>query len=692
LLFKYILALCIIFSSCFCQTVPFYVKAEKLIGTFNRYHLSPITLNEKTSSEIVDIFVAELDNKAFFIKERDQKNLKQNSGEFLNQISAQTNGYYEIATAIYLQSLKTTDSILTLISKKPLDFNENDTAYLLPYADRKVFYSPSIKYHLKRIERYVKLKCYEKVVSTDNYDKLTETEFNARAQGFSKAICVNFQKQVGEEMAITNSYVESTLLNSIALRHDPHSNYFTEKQNQQFKNQLSTEIESFGFYVNENDEGIIIIDYIEPGGSAWMCNEINEGDVFISIKIGRETINGEELNAFEIQTKLNDTKEKEIILTVKKRNGSFKTIKLIKQKTASLDNSVKGYLLSDAHSKIGYICLPSFYTDMEQHNLPGCANDVAKEILKLEKDTINGLILDLRNNGGGSMEEAMNLAGIFIDEGPLFIMKEKNKKPSLIKDINRGAIFKKPLVILINETSASASELFANIAKDYNIGIVVGQTSYGKGTAQVLLPLDTNLLTGKNTEAIKNNSDFIKVTYGKFYRLNCSTHQGNGVIPDIQLPSAPGYKDVKENKEYYHLPADSITKKVMYTPNPQINFQLLQANSAKRISSSPDFKQFTRISDSVSNTIYKTQAIVLKFKEYKEYNKKTDAAYDSMEKAFDSSNPSITCKNNSFDLKLEDLNEQTKEFNLRILQSLQKDIFIAESFNIINDFINQQKK
>lgn len=692
MLFKYILALCIASSSCFCQTIPFYVKAEKLIGAFNRYHINPIALNEKTSSEIIDIFITELDNRAFFIKEGDQKKLKKNSSEFLNQINLGSNAYSDLATAIYLQSLKTTDSILTLISKKPLDFSENDTAYLLPYGEKKIVYSSSIKNHIKRIERYVKMKCYEKVVSTDNYDAFTETEFNTKAQAFSKAICANFQKQISEEIKLATNYVESTLLNSIALRYDPHSSYFTEKQNQQFKNQLSAEVESFGFFVNENNDGTIIIDDIEPGGSAWMCNDINEGDIFVSIKIGRETIKGEELSAFEIQTKLNDTKEKEITLTVKKRNGSFKTVKLVKQKVASLDNTVKGYLLSDTHSKIGYICLPSFYTDMEQHNLPGCANDVAKEILKLEKDTINGLILDLRNNGGGSMEEAINLAGIFIDEGPLFIMKEKNKKPSLIKDINRGAIFKKPLVVLINETSASASELFANIAKDYNLGLVVGQTSYGKGTAQVLLPLDTNLITSKNTEVIKNSSDFIKVTYGKFYRLNCSTHQGSGVTPDIQLPSAPGYKDVKENREYYHLPADSITKKVIYTPNPQINSQLLQANSAKRISSSPDFKQFTRISDSVSNAIYKTQAIVLKFKEYKEYNKKIDMAYSSLEKAFDSNNPSINCKNNSFDLKLEGISVQTKEFNLRILQSLQKDIFITESFNIINDFINQQKK
>jgi carboxyl-terminal processing protease len=530
------------------------------------------------------------------------------------------------------------------------------------------------------------------VLSAEEYEKLTEEDFNLKAQVFSKTIISNFQKSVNENIKTVSGYIESTLLNAIAQRYDPHSNYFTEAQNQDFQLQLSASLNSFGFFLDENEDGAVIISGIEPGGSAWLSNEVNIGDIFISFKTNAEKTASEDFSAYEIQDKLSKIKEDKILLTVKKQNGLLKTIKLIRQKVASTDNSVKGYLLSAAQLKIGYISLPSFYTDMEEHNKPGCANDVAKEILKLENDTIAGLILDLRNNGGGSVMEAMNLAGIFIDEGPLFVTKEKNKKPALVKDINRGSVFKKPLVVLINEASASASELFANILKDYKLGVVVGQTSYGKGSAQNIIPLDTNLLQPQNKEALKNNSDFIKITTSKFYRLNTSTHQGTGVSPDISLPATPGYSDLKENKEPFYLKPDSIVKKVVYNANPPINFQALADNSSKRISSSKDFNRFRQVSDSISEMIYKTQKVALKFKDFKKYKKETDQMYASAENSFETSATDIVCSNNKFDLQLEQVDNATMEFNARILQSLQKDIFINESFYIMRDLINQQKK
>ncbi|MBL7919506.1 MAG: carboxy terminal-processing peptidase [Bacteroidia bacterium] len=640
---------------------------------------------------MVDVFITELDSRAMTIKESDVRLLEENSKELFNQINSNNDSYIEKANAVYLKALKTVDSILSVLSTRTLNFNENDTSYLLPYGSKRIFYSPSIKYHAKRLERYIKSKSYDRVVNTDDYEKLSEIEFNAKAQIFSKTIIANFQKNIQEEIKTTYRYVESILLNSITLRYDPHSNYFTEEQNQEFNTQLSSQVESFGFFLDENEEGIITIANIEPGGSAWMSNEVNEGDAFISVKIGNEKVTNEELNAYEIQDKLDKTKEDKILLTVKKQNGLIKTVKLIKQKTASVDNSVKGYVLSYNGLKVGYISLPSFYTDMEDHNLPGCANDVAKEILKLENDTIKGLIIDLRNNGGGSMGEAMNLAGIFIDEGPLFIIKEKNRKPSLVKDINRGSLYKKPLLVMINETSASASELFSNIVKDYNLGVIVGQTSYGKGTAQSVLPLDTNLLYTKNKDAIKNNIDFIKITNSKFYRLNGSTHQGNGVVPDIILPPTPGYATIKENKELYFLPPDSIVKKVVYIPNSKLNTQPLQSNSAQRIAASKDFKRYLQISDSINDVINKTQKVVLKFKEYKKFKKDTDVLYNSLENAFEINANNIKCLNNTFDLKLEQVNITAREFNSKIIQSIQKDIFINESFNIMSDLINQTR-
>lgn len=653
-----------------------------MIGTFGVYHYKPISINETTSSEIVDLFVKNLDKIGIVLKQSDVNALQFDKAQLFNQVNANSEAYFKNAQTIYTKALTIVDSLLLVLSSKKINFTENDTARSLSL-NAKTFYSPSINYHLKRLERNIKSRTFDRVANTDGYEKFTEIEFNNKAVEFSKIIIANFQKNIKEMLAEANKTVETDLLNAIALRYDPHSNYFNQEQNKEFNKQLSAQVESFGFYLSEDDDGNIKVVYIEPGGSAWTSNEVNEGDLFISLRIAGNLITNDGNTAEDIQDKIDKTNENKLELTLKKQNGQLKTVKLIKQKTASVDNTVKGYVLKNKSGNVGYISLPSFYTDMEQNTAPGCANDVAKEILKLEGDSITGLIIDLRNNGGGSMLEAMNLAGIFVDEGPLFIYKEKNKKPSLVKDINRGSIFKKPLVVMINETSASASELFSNIVKDYNLGLVVGQTSYGKGTAQNVYPLDTNVLRLRNGMA--SATDFIKVTQAKFYRLNNSTHQGTGVVPDVVLPSSPGYSIYKESKEDFFLESDVVTKNVIYTPNPVISVSAIQQKSAERIQKSPDFKRYRQSSDSIVDFLNNPPKLVLKFKEFKKYQEINENLYNSYEKAVQSTSNDIKCLNNTFDKKIAEVNEQTKEFNAKVRESIEKDLFIHEAFYIIND-------
>lgn len=679
----------ILFCGALQSQTSFSSKAKKLTGTFGVYHYRPIELNAETSSEICDLFIHNLDNKGIILKQTDINLISKNKTGLFEQVNSGSNEFLTTATSVFKSALNSVDSVLNLLSKKTLDFTEKDTAFFLTITNKTV-YSPHIKYHAKRIERFIKSKSYDRVCNAEDFEKISEKEFNDRAREYSKTIIDNFRKNIKEQLTRVEKTCETALLNSIALRYDPHSNYFNQEQNQEFNKQLSSTVESFGLFFDEDDGGNIIVGFIEPGGAAWQSNEVNEGDIFVSMKMGANVFTSEGNSFADIQELLDKSAENKISLTLKKQNGQQKTIKLIKQKIASTENSVKGYILKKDKAKIGYISLPSFYTDMEDRYLPGCANDVAKEIVKLQNDSISGLIIDLRNNGGGSMQEAMNLAGIFIDEGPLFILKEKNKKPYLVKDINRGSLFKKPLVVMINETSASASELFSNIVKDYNIGLVVGQTSYGKGTAQSVIPLDTNVLANKMLAAA--NEDYIKVTNSKFYRLNCNTHQGNGVVPDVFLPASPGFLLFKENKEKFFLESDSIVKKVVYSPKPAINAEPLRNSSAARIKNSEDFNRYIQSADSVSAILLNTQKVALKFQDYKNHKIRTNALFSSFEHAGESRKPEIECVNNTFDKKLSEVNEMTKEFNSRILESIKKDIFISESFYIINDLIRQQNQ
>ncbi|MDX2172416.1 MAG: carboxy terminal-processing peptidase [Bacteroidota bacterium] len=655
-----------------------------MVGTFSVYHFSPINKTEKTSSEINELFIQSLDDKGLIMKQSDINAIYSAKYNLFNEIESRSDALINTYSSIYKRALVSLDSILSKLALKTLNFNENDTAYFL--GSDATFYSKNIAAHSKRIEKYIKIKSYDRVINTDNYTALSEANFNIKANEFSKTIISKLQSNLKVLMENSYPYVESTYLNAICLRHDPHSSYFTEEKNREFSKQLSSSVESFGFYIDENENGVCFVSYIEPGGAAWQSNEVNEEDVVLSIKLGADLLTNEDKTAEDFQYKLDNTNEKKITITLKKQNGLIKKVTLVKQKTTSVDNSVKGYLLSNDVQKIGYISLPSFYTDMDNNVLPGCANDVAKELLKMENDSIKGLILDLRNNGGGSMMEAMNLAGIFINEGPLFIYKEKNKKPFLYKDINRGSIFKKPIIVLINELSASASELFSNIVKDYNLGLIVGQTSYGKGTAQFVIPLDTTLL--KNNSSKNKAKDFIKITNGKFYRLNCSTHQGVGVIPDIQLPNSPGLSSYKESKEKFYLPADSVVKKIIYSPNTKINIDLIRSHSISRVAKSPLFKRYINISDSINFLLNKTQKVILKHKDYLAYKQNSDKSYLSIENLLMTNQKTYSCLNNTFDAKLTEVNEQTIEFNSKIKKDIENDIFINEAYNIMNDMLN----
>lgn len=669
------------------QTCSFCSKAKMLLGTFGVYHPLPIQLNEQTSEDVVKLFIDQISERGIFLTEPHVKAIEKNKRELFKQINEGNDAFIKNAVDIYKKALSSNDSMLTIISGKVLNYTENDTITFLPFSE--VYYSPNLKSHFKRLERFVKARSYDRVLNTDEYTKLSEVEFNKKATDFSKTIVAMLKKNISEAQAEADHYINSNLLNALALRYDPHSNFFTEEQNREFNKSLSAQVESFGLYFDQNEEEQIVVADIEPGGSAWLSNEINEGDIFISCRIGGDVLTNENTTVNDLQNKLENSSDKKINITLKKQNGLTKTITLVKQKTTSTENTVKGYLLSHQDLNFGYISLPSFYTDMDEHNKPGCANDVAKEILKLENDTIQGLILDLRNNGGGSMQEAMDLAGIFVDEGPLFIYKENGRKPTLIKDVNRGSIFKKPLIVMINEFSASASELFSNVVKDYNVGVVIGQTSYGKGSSQSVLPLDTNIL--KYQSIANTNKDFIKMTNGRFYRLNCSTHQGVGVIPDVPLPASAASTLYKENKERFYLKPDSVVKKVIYSPNPPLPIAQLALLSKQRVSSSKAFSRYALTRDSVDKLLTSKYKVALKFKDFKKNKEDTDKLYTSFENALTLTHKTISCRNNSFDKKLNEVNETTKEFNQKIIESIENDIYIDEAFYILKDLKELKK-
>jgi len=360
---------------------------------------------------------------------------------------------------------------------------------------------------------------------------------------------------------------------------------------------------------------------------------------------------------------------------------------LRKEKIDNEDNIVKSFVLK-GDKTIGYIFLPAFYTEWENETGSSCANDVAKEIIKLKRDNIDGLILDVRYNGGGSIEEAIQLTGIFIDEGPLAAEKITGNKVTTMRDPNRGTIFDGPMVLLVNGQSASASEMLAASLQDYNRALIAGSNTYGKATMQGLFALDTI-----NTKPARqdNENDLAKITIGKLFRVNGHTAQLTGVIPDILFPDAFDGLPIGERFEDFPLTADTVKRNNYYKPLSGLPVAALAAKSAARLTANPDFALIRKIVDEQKKL---TQAgkmtIPLQIEQFEKWSRQQELNNVTLKGAV-ATKASFSAENHTQDKQRLTGDAYDKEINDAWLESLAADIYIQETAAVLADLINLQK-
>jgi len=359
--------------------------------------------------------------------------------------------------------------------------------------------------------------------------------------------------------------------------------------------------------------------------------------------------------------------------SIKKQNGKKKIIKLKKTSITIEDNSITGFLIN-GKTKLGYINIPSFYTDLEAQNGLGVANDVAKQIYKLQRENIQGLILDLRFNGGGSMKEAMDLSGMFIDRGPVAISKARNEKNYTIRDPNRGTVFTKPIVVLVNQFSASASEFFAAALQDYNSAIIVGSTTYGKASSQIILPLKTN--------------NYIKLTIGQFFRVTGKSHQQLGVIPDISLPNIYDNYKTQETYKSFALANSNVEVTLKHRAKSKAEISALKISSAQRIDSSNAFKAIKAFNSIFVNDYINREGTYSLTLDYIFSNTDTyNLARDNYIAVLEANASVFTIDNTESTARILDYNADDKTANANYRKKLREDPYIQEAYAIINDII-----
>lgn len=443
---------------------------------------------------------------------------------------------------------------------KPLLFSSTDSLNVWTIGEHPMA-SAQLHQHRMRLAKYQVLERMRTQKLTGRSSaRFAELEASARAFVLQK------EKKVVREL---DSLFLDKLLPLVAQSFDPHTTYFKHQEAEEFKASLSTEISAFGFSLQYNDLGELVVMAVQPGSPAWKSNEIHEGDVLVSLAEGNDPSVVQDMSPAELYEKLGAITRAQ--LTIRKKTGALKTVELQKEVIENRENTVSAILL-EGEKKVGYLSLPSFYSSWSNDRPKGIAQDVAQAIMKLNREKIDGLIIDLFDNGGGSISEAVELIGIFIDFGTVGVSRQRNEELALIRDMNKGIIYGGPLMIMVNSQSASASELLASSLQDLGRAIIVGQTTFGKGTGQQIFTLP-------DTEQAR--PDMVKITNGIVYRVFGSTYQKKGVIPDIEIGRSDGITD-RESALPFCLESDSIRKKVYVNPKTISTLSELRSRSNKR--------------------------------------------------------------------------------------------------------------
>lgn len=672
-------------------------QISTLTSLLEKYQYSPITIDASVSDSIKTQLYRTLDPNRLLFTKWDINYLNSYSVNFADPTDDNACKYFDTLVAIYKAKLKHADSLITQLGSMPMNHTEKDSL-LIVNKDSKWFAENDLQLNI-RWQKWLKYQVLNSIFQpVDDVGNPINDSLNILL-GREEDIRLKVGKK--EKLKISRildnpqgfeSYVAAELLNTIAKQYDAHTEFFSPVEKQQFENSVSTSAYLFGFSFIENENGLIVIQHIIPGSAAWKSNKLHKGDQLFKIKFtGAKVLDVSTADFNEVMSVLSSGTD-EAEFSVKKQNGKLITVKLKKEKTENDEALIKSYILKGKQS-IGYISLPDFYTDISSKTAKGCSNDMAKEILKLQKENIGGLIIDLRYNGGGSMEEAVDLAGIFINEGPLCVLKNKAGVVYSIKDMNRGTIYNGPLLVLINGLSASASELFAGVLQDYNRAIIVGSPSFGKASAQVIYPMDPAFdpVSTANYKATENKG-FLKITIEKFYRITGKSHQQKGIIPDVYLPPFFYELGYKESELSCALSLDSVSKKIVYQPLPPLPVKELALKSSERISSDHDFKNIKHLGDSLKKIININNYLPLEIHDFRNKKIMQNTFYEKMDSLTQRSATDFEVINNYYDKEIMKMDSYLFEINSVYLKNIQMDIYIEESYRIMNDMINSNLK
>jgi carboxyl-terminal processing protease len=661
-----------------------------------RGHYDAKDMDDAFSEGVFDDYMDALDPYRRVLLQKDVNEFSKYRTQLDDMIKAKDLTFFNLTYMRYQERLKEAAEISNKVLEKPFDFNVEeviDTDYeKLIFAKSKRELKDRWRQQLKlsAIGNYFDHRDAQENPPTKKGDSiedteeavaveiLTDTELEEKAR---KEVADNMSEFFELTFELERKDYFAQFLNAIVEEFDPHTYYFAPVAKDRFEQQMSGQFQGIGARLQKKNSEVLVTEIIS-GGPAWRQEELQEGDIITKVAqeedIEPTSIVGMRLNdAIKL---IKGPKGTQVTLTVKRKiDGSTENITITRDIVELEEVYAKSAFVKKDDKNFGVINLPKFYFDMQNYDEGNAAMDVRKEIERLKEQGVEGLVIDLRNNGGGSLKTVVDMAGLFIKNGPIVQVASSGDEPEILSDEDSSIVWDGPLVILVNEISASASEILAAAMQDYKRAIIIGsKQTYGKGTVQNMV--DLNRWLRKNDYG---DMGALKMTTQKFYRVNGGSTQLEGVKSDVVVPDRYSYIDIGEKDYENPLPWDKIRAANYNVWDGYIDFEKTIENSVARMAKSEQLQLIDDYAKWISER-REDNAWSLNYDDYKQRVMKSEEAA----KRFDAINEydtKLSYNSLPYEEALFKKDTVLQEKRQRWHKSLAKDVYIEEAINVLKD-------
>lgn len=660
---------------------------DKVLITILKYvltqgHYEPKEIDDTFSENVYDRFIHRLDPSKRYFLAADIIEFSEFKTQIDDQIKNEDLSFFFLVYERLTQRIEESKTYYKDILSHKFDF-EKDETFDVDY-DKTIYAKNKsevlITWH-KQLKFNTLSRLYDKLTAEENKKKVDTSyvirPFNELEKEAREATLSNMNESFSRIDDLTYSDWFSTYINCISEEFDPHTAYFDPSVKKRFDISMAGKLEGIGARLQKKNDYTKVSELIS-GGPAWKQGELEVGDLILKVAQGNEEpvdIVGMRLDdAIEY---IKGKKGTEVRLTLKKVDGTTKVISIIRDVVELEETFVKSSIVEKDGRKFGVINLPKFYIDFDEKNFRNSTTDMVKEIERLKKENVEGLVLDLRNNGGGSLKTAIEISGLFINKGPIVQVKYRDRDPDIKKDKDSKIQWDKPLVVLVNELSASASEIFAAAMQDYKRAVIIGgKQTYGKGTVQSVLDLN-------RYHNLDDDIGALKMTIQKFYRINGGSTQLEGVHSDIILPDRYSYMEIGERDLDNPLKFDKVPQADYTYWNNYENFNEVVNNSKKRVANNNYFKLINKnakwLKKSQDDTL-----VYLNYEAYKkdlEYHKNESLKYEDLRDF----STNLTYTSPIYEQLLLEKDENLAEKRTIWHKNLKKDIYVEEALNVLSE-------